>query len=104
GGGLSRSLFLTVGLAVVVTGWRKTFPGGVVAETVGLLRRLPRQFYLALGGAALVVVTGLLILVDFGAVLGCWMLPVLILTFLGVVAMLRVAGHYGRGGGPSART
>jgi hypothetical protein len=100
-GVLCPSLFLMVGLATVAAGWRKTFPRGVVVETVSLLGRLPRRFYLALAGVPLVIVTGWLILTNLVPVLGCWAFPVGLLTFLGVIALLSMAREFGRVALPS---
>jgi hypothetical protein len=100
-GSLCPSLFLMVGLSTVATGWRKTFPQGMVVETVGLLGRLPWRFYLALAGVPLVIVAAWLILTNLIPVLGCWVFPVGLLTFLGVIALLSMAREFGRVALPS---
>src|SRR5262249_3285527 len=82
-GMLCPSLFLMGGLAFVAAGWRKTFPGGVVVETVGLVGRLPRGFYLALAGVPVVIVSAWLILTNLVPALGCWVFPVGFLAFFG---------------------
>ncbi len=46
------SAFLLGGIAGMATSWNRTFPRGIASETVDIVRRLPRSFYLALVGTA----------------------------------------------------
>jgi hypothetical protein len=75
---LCPGLFLAVGVAGLVTSWRKTFPRGVAVDTLDLLRRLPRRFYASGAGALLVAGAVLWTLRTYGSALGGWVCPVLL--------------------------
>ena len=55
---LFTSLFLLVGVAVMATRWRETFPRGVAVEAADLLGRLPRRFFLTAAATVLLAVAG----------------------------------------------
>jgi hypothetical protein len=94
-------VFLAVGCAGMVAGWRRTFPRGVRVWAGEILTRLSWRFYLALLSAVLALSAGWLTIELVGPRLGGLGVLVILGTIGAVVLTIRLALRYGSVAFPS---